>query len=144
MLFTQPHRSVYPTLRVDNKYPSSVLSFFFQSCSRCWFNPKKLVSNCVVAFLQLTYHLPQFLVYEGYWRRGFRRRGSEFQGTNLPPVGSSSRFSHPVCATKIENYVRSHPDGPDKPSFEMFTDLMAAPIDKLKEIFVNFPAGEQK
>lgn len=35
--------------------------------------------------------------------------------------------------------VRSHPSAPDKPPFETVVGLMAAPIDKLRDLFTAFP-----
>jgi len=40
--------------------------------------------------------------------------------------------------------TRAHPSAPDKPPFETVAGLMAAPIDKLKDIFAKFPTDEQK
>lgn len=40
--------------------------------------------------------------------------------------------------------TRAHPGAPDKPPFETFAGLMAAPIDKLKDTFAKFPTEEQK
>ena len=46
-------------------------------------------------------------------------------------------FSHQTC-------ISTHPGAPDKPPFETFAGLMAAPIDKLKDVFAKFPTDEQK
>jgi len=43
-----------------------------------------------------------------------------------------------------KNPVRAHPGAPDKPPFETFAGLMAAPLDKLKDMFAKFPTDEQK
>ncbi|KAH9476295.1 putative hemerythrin-like protein [Psilocybe cubensis] len=40
--------------------------------------------------------------------------------------------------------TRSHPSAPDQPPFETLAGLMAAPIDKLKDMFTKFPTEEQK
>ncbi|KDR79376.1 hypothetical protein GALMADRAFT_63570 [Galerina marginata CBS 339.88] len=40
--------------------------------------------------------------------------------------------------------TRAHPSAPDKPPFETFAGLLAAPIDKLKDLFAKFPTEEQK
>lgn len=35
--------------------------------------------------------------------------------------------------------TRSHPSAPDKPPFENVAGLLAAPIDKLRDMFSKFP-----
>jgi len=41
--------------------------------------------------------------------------------------------------TKMFVPTRSHPSAPDKPPYETVAGLMAAPIDKLKDMFRKFP-----
>lgn len=41
--------------------------------------------------------------------------------------------------TKMFVPTRSHPSAPDKPPFETVVGLMAAPIDKLTDVFRKFP-----
>jgi hemerythrin superfamily protein len=46
--------------------------------------------------------------------------------------------------TKLFAPTRSHPSAPNKPPFETIAGLMAAPIDKLKDMFAKFPTEEMK
>ncbi len=38
---------------------------------------------------------------------------------------------------------RSHPNAPDKPPFETFAGLLAAPMDKLRDMFSKFPPDQE-
>lgn len=38
---------------------------------------------------------------------------------------------------------RAHPGAPDKPPFETVAGLLAAPLDKLRDVFSKFPTEEQ-
>jgi len=44
--------------------------------------------------------------------------------------------------TKMFVPTRSHPSAPDKPPFETVVGLLAAPIDKLQDLFRRFPEGD--
>jgi len=39
----------------------------------------------------------------------------------------------------LEFIYRAHPNAPNKPPFETVAGLMAAPIDKLRDLFEKFP-----
>lgn len=41
--------------------------------------------------------------------------------------------------TKMFVPTRSHPSAPDKPPFETVVGLMAAPMDKIRDVFAKFP-----
>ncbi|PKS05929.1 hypothetical protein jhhlp_007762 [Lomentospora prolificans] len=41
--------------------------------------------------------------------------------------------------TKMLTPTRSHPNAPDKPPFETVAGLMAAPLDKIRDLFREFP-----
>jgi len=43
--------------------------------------------------------------------------------------------------SRTKNFVptRSHPSAPDKPPFETLAGLLAAPLDKLQDLFSSFP-----
>ena len=41
--------------------------------------------------------------------------------------------------TKMFTPTRSHPSAPDKPPFETAAGLLAAPIDRLTDLFRKFP-----
>ncbi|KAF8908642.1 HHE domain-containing protein [Gymnopilus junonius] len=40
--------------------------------------------------------------------------------------------------------TRTHPNAPDKPPFETFSELITAPIDMLRDAFAKFPTEEEK
>ncbi|KAK2004420.1 HHE domain-containing protein [Colletotrichum falcatum] len=45
--------------------------------------------------------------------------------------------------TKMFTPTRSHPSVPNKPPFETVVGLMAAPLDKLRDLFATFPTEEE-
>lgn len=51
----------------------------------------------------------------------------------------SERMAASFTRTKKFTPTRSHPDAPDKPPFETVAGLMAAPIDRLQDLFRKFP-----
>jgi hypothetical protein len=53
--------------------------------------------------------------------------------------GNSSEMAISFKRTKMFVPTRSHPSAPDKPPFETVAGLMAAPLDKLGDIFRRFP-----
>ncbi|KAK5053682.1 hypothetical protein LTR84_001643 [Exophiala bonariae] len=55
------------------------------------------------------------------------------------PEGSSEKMSKSFERTKMFVPTRSHPSAPDKPPFETVAGLMAAPLDRLGDIFRRFP-----
>jgi len=55
------------------------------------------------------------------------------------PDGNSSQMAKSFERTKMFVPTRSHPSAPDKPPFETVAGLMAAPLDKLGDIFRRFP-----
>jgi len=56
----------------------------------------------------------------------------------------SKQVAAKFARTKKFVPTRSHPSAPDKPPFETVAGLMAAPIDKLKDMFAKFPTEEMK
>ena len=48
--------------------------------------------------------------------------------------------NYPIFTTTFS----SHPSAPNKPPFETLAGLMAAPMDKLKDIFSKFPSDQEK
>ena len=52
---------------------------------------------------------------------------------------SSDAYARSFERTKLFAPTRSHPSAPDKPPFETVAGLMAAPLDKLMDIFRKFP-----
>jgi len=57
------------------------------------------------------------------------------------PEGESQAMPKSFGQTKMFVPTRSHPAAPDKPPFETVAGLMAAPMDKLSDIFRRFPQG---
>jgi hypothetical protein len=53
--------------------------------------------------------------------------------------GDSSRMAKSFQRTKMFVPTRSHPSAPDKPPYETVAGLMAAPLDKLGDMFRRFP-----
>lgn len=58
---------------------------------------------------------------------------------NAIPDGNSSQMAKSFQRTKMFVPTRSHPSAPDQPPFETVAGLMAAPLDKLGDIFRRFP-----
>ncbi|KAK6338464.1 hypothetical protein TWF730_002527 [Orbilia blumenaviensis] len=52
---------------------------------------------------------------------------------------SSDSYARSFERTKLFVPTRSHPSAPDKPPFETVAGLLAAPIDKLMDLFRKFP-----
>ncbi|KAF8960821.1 HHE domain-containing protein [Flammula alnicola] len=60
---------------------------------------------------------------------------------------SAEDSAHAVTSfkrTKKFAPTRTHPGAPDKPPFETLAGLLAAPVDKLKDMFAQFPTQEEK
>ncbi|WVQ99804.1 hypothetical protein IAU59_006946 [Kwoniella sp. CBS 9459] len=55
------------------------------------------------------------------------------------PTGESSDLAANFQRTKKFVPTRSHPSAPDKPPFETVAGLLAAPMDKLGDLFRRFP-----
>jgi hypothetical protein len=55
------------------------------------------------------------------------------------PSGSSGQLAQSFGRTKMFIPTRSHPSAPDKPPYETVAGLMAAPLDKLGDLFRRFP-----
>jgi hypothetical protein len=51
----------------------------------------------------------------------------------------SQEMSSSFKRTKMFVPTRSHPMAPDKPPFETVAGLMAAPLDKIGDMFRKFP-----
>jgi hypothetical protein len=61
---------------------------------------------------------------------------------NALPEGQGSSITKSFARTKMFTPTRSHPMAPDKPPFETVAGLMAAPIDKLGDMFRKFPQSD--
>ncbi|KAF8838179.1 hypothetical protein BDN67DRAFT_971935 [Paxillus ammoniavirescens] len=59
-------------------------------------------------------------------------------------LDNSNEAAHRFNTTKRFVPTRPHPRAPDQPPFETLVAFMAAPIDKLKDMFASFPTEEMK
>ncbi|PPQ79454.1 hypothetical protein CVT25_002616 [Psilocybe cyanescens] len=61
-------------------------------------------------------------------------------------IGEEGAVKAAASFTRTKKFAptRSHPSAPNQPPFETLAGLMAAPIDKLKDMFSKFPTEEQK
>lgn len=55
------------------------------------------------------------------------------------PGGEGESLAKSFARTKVFLPTRSHPMAPDRPPFETVAGLIAAPIDKLSDMFRKFP-----
>ncbi|KAI0051513.1 hypothetical protein FA95DRAFT_1554328 [Auriscalpium vulgare] len=62
---------------------------------------------------------------------------------HLGPDGSTSA-AQSFSRTKKFVPTRAHPSAPNRPPLETIAGFMAAPIDKLKDMFETFPTDEMK
>ena len=46
--------------------------------------------------------------------------------------------------TKMLTPTHSHPEAPDRPPFDTAAGLMAAPLDKIRDLFMKFPHGSSE
>lgn len=60
---------------------------------------------------------------------------------SLPGELLSLKYLEP-CLMQVLN--RAHPSVPNKPPFETLVGFLAAPVDKLKDMFAKFPTEEMK
>ncbi|KAF8883419.1 hypothetical protein BD779DRAFT_1443967 [Infundibulicybe gibba] len=59
-------------------------------------------------------------------------------------VDGSSMAATNFTRTKKFAPTRAHPSAPNKPPFETLAALMAAPMDKLKDLFTKFPTEKMQ
>ncbi|KAK4642152.1 hypothetical protein QC761_512470 [Podospora bellae-mahoneyi] len=58
--------------------------------------------------------------------------------------GDSQKMAASFDRTKHFVPTQSHPGAPDRPPYETVAGLMAAPIDKLMDMFKKFPSAEER
>lgn len=74
-----------------------------------------------------------------------KRHMEEEENEDLPalekalPAEHSDHLEKSFERTKMFTPTRSHPSAPDKPPFETVMGLLAAPLDKLGDMFRKFP-----
>lgn len=54
-------------------------------------------------------------------------------------AAESEEMAQSFERTKMFTPTHSHPEAPNRPPFETVTGLMAAPLDKLRDLFRKFP-----
>ncbi|KAK5207821.1 hypothetical protein LTR41_006333 [Exophiala xenobiotica] len=59
------------------------------------------------------------------------------------PADETDNLSRSFARTKMFVPTRSHPMAPDKPPYETVAGLMAAPIDRLGDLFRKFPKDDE-
>ncbi|KAF9556871.1 hypothetical protein CPC08DRAFT_764939 [Agrocybe pediades] len=61
-------------------------------------------------------------------------------------IGNDAAAEAAASFKRTKKFVptRSHPSAPDQPPMETVAGLMAAPLDKLKDMFAKFPTDEDK
>jgi hypothetical protein len=73
----------------------------------------------------------------------------EEENSDLPkleeslPTDETDSLARSFARTKMFVPTRSHPMAPDKPPYETVAGLMAAPIDKLGDLFRRFPKDDE-
>ncbi|KAJ3533598.1 hypothetical protein NM688_g7261 [Phlebia brevispora] len=62
-----------------------------------------------------------------------------------PAIGEQASKAAAQEFKRTKKFVptRAHPDAPNKPPFETFAGFLAAPIDKLVDVFASFPKEEE-
>ncbi|MCO5556835.1 hypothetical protein L7F22_010388 [Adiantum nelumboides] len=60
------------------------------------------------------------------------------------PADEGMRLGSKFQRTKKFLPRHSHPSAPDKPPFETVAGLLAAPIDRLRDMFEKFPSADQE
>ncbi|TDL19007.1 hypothetical protein BD410DRAFT_774379 [Rickenella mellea] len=69
---------------------------------------------------------------------------------DLPPlekeIGGAASHEAAASFKRTKKFVptRPHPSAPDQPPFETLVGFLAAPIDKLRDVFTKFPTEEMK
>ncbi|KAI0056261.1 hypothetical protein BV25DRAFT_1814410 [Artomyces pyxidatus] len=63
-----------------------------------------------------------------------------------PELGADGSAQAAQSFSRTKKFVptRAHPSAPNRPPFETFAGFLAAPIDKLKDMFETFPTEEMK
>ncbi|KAJ8456458.1 hypothetical protein ONZ45_g18711 [Pleurotus djamor] len=63
-----------------------------------------------------------------------------------PKLGGEGSSTAAASFTRTKQFAptRTHPGAPDRPPFETLVGLLAAPVDKLKDMFAKFPTKEMK
>jgi len=62
-----------------------------------------------------------------------------------PAMGDTVSKDSALSFKRTKKFVptRSHPSAPNKPPFETLVGFLAAPIDKMQDIFSTFPTDEE-
>ncbi|OLN95836.1 putative hemerythrin C869.06c-like protein 1 [Colletotrichum chlorophyti] len=108
------------------------------------------VKEQLYEFQKLSVDSPSFKTTIDSLMKDLRQHIKEEEEQDLPELektlntDESESLAASFERTKLFVPTRSHPAAPDKPPFETAAGLMAAPLDKLKDLFSKFPSAEQK
>lgn len=128
---------------------TNLLSFFFPCVTRLA-NPPPLLSFSQIkkdlAELQdMSPDNPEFGAVLGSLWGNLRQHIQEEEHEELAALEKaltpeeSDAMVRSFQRTKMLTPTRSHPHAPDKPPFETVAGLMAAPLDKIRDLFRDFP-----
>lgn len=77
--------------------------------------------------------------------KDLREHVKEEEGDDLPSLeraisgDETAKIARNFERTKMFAPSRSHPSAPDKPPFETVAGMLAAPVDRLMDLFRRFP-----
>ncbi|PYI36198.1 hypothetical protein BP00DRAFT_386642 [Aspergillus indologenus CBS 114.80] len=105
----------------------------------------QVVKELLYTFQGLKPTDPEFMpVLENLWGN-LAQHIKEEEGKDMPQLektlddGESRQMAASFHRTKQFVPTRSHPNAPNKPPFETVVGLMAAPMDKIRDMFRSFP-----
>ncbi|RVD81385.1 uncharacterized protein DFL_009251 [Arthrobotrys flagrans] len=103
------------------------------------------VKNMLYKFQSMKAEDPEFLKTLQELFKDLKEHIQDEERNDLPALerqldeDSSDAYARSFERTKLFVPTRSHPSAPDKPPFETVAGLMAAPLDKLMDLFRKFP-----
>ncbi|KAF3154922.1 hypothetical protein TWF569_010543 [Orbilia oligospora] len=103
------------------------------------------VKNVLYKFQSMKAQDPEFLKTFQDLFKDLKEHIKDEENNDLPALerqldsDSSDGYARSFERTKLFVPTRSHPTAPDKPPFETVAGLMAAPLDKLMDVFRKFP-----
>ncbi|KAK6530613.1 hypothetical protein TWF281_007453 [Arthrobotrys megalospora] len=103
------------------------------------------VKNMLYKFQSMKAQNPEFLKTLHELFNDLKKHIEDEENNDLPALereldsDGSEAYAKSFERTKQFSPTRSHPSAPDKPPFETVTGLLAAPMDKLMDMFRKFP-----
>ncbi|KAK0736572.1 hypothetical protein B0T21DRAFT_367194 [Apiosordaria backusii] len=111
---------------------------------------RKQVKNKLYEFQKMEASDPNFYpTIDSLWET-LRQHIKEEEQDDLPLLekhideGDSEKMATSFARTKHFVPTQSHPGAPDRPPYETVAGLLAAPIDKLMDMFKKFPSAEER